>query len=293
VTTAGIAKLTDFGVAQLSGDRSLTSTGAAVGSLHYMSPEQVRGGSVDGRSDIYSVGITLYEITTGRRAIRGDSNWSIMDGHLHQRPTAPVEINPALPRSLSDAILRAIEKSPADRYPTADEFRSALGEDAVTITKLPSFLARTTAATATPAPVDAAQLARLENTLVRAVGPIGKQLVARAAQSHSSLPELCRALATHIPTPKEREEFLRSFARETTPPSPVPAPTPTPPAPTFDAELIRTVKQKLAMFLGPIANIMVDRAARTARSPRELYEALAAQIPQESERQAFLKSLPR
>ena len=293
VTTAGIAKLTDFGVAQLSGDRSLTSTGAAVGSLHYMSPEQVRGGSVDGRSDIYSVGITLYEITTGRRAIRGDSNWSIMDGHLHQRPTAPVEINPALPRSLSDAILRAIEKSPADRYPTADEFRSALGEDAVTITKLPSFLARTTAATATPAPVDAAQLARLENTLVRAVGPIGKQLVARAAQSHSSLPELCRALATHIPTPKEREEFLRSFARETTPPSPVPAPTPTPPAPTFDAELIRTVKQKLAMFLGPIANIMVDRAARTARSPRELWEALAAQIPQESERQAFLKSLPR
>ena len=136
VTGAGIAKLTDFGVAFFAGDRSLTSTGAAVGSLHYMSPEQVRGGEVDGRSDLYSVGITLYELTTGKRAIQGDSSWSVMNGHLNQTPVPPIEINPSLSRDLSDAILRALAKSPGDRFQTAEEFRAALGEDAVTVSRL-------------------------------------------------------------------------------------------------------------------------------------------------------------
>jgi serine/threonine-protein kinase len=231
VTHAGAAKLTDFGVAFLSGDRGLTSTGAAVGSLHYMSPEQVRGGEVDGRSDLYSVGITLYELTTGKRAIQGDSSWSIMNGHLNQQPTPPADLNPTLPRDLSDVILRSIAKTPGERFQTADEFRSALGVDAVTITRLPGFMTPSLAATPAPSPVP----------------PTATPTVAMTS--------------------------AQPF--------------------TFDAGLLRTVKQKLAAFQGPIANIMVDRAARTARSPRELYEALAAQIPQESERQAFLRALPR
>jgi eukaryotic-like serine/threonine-protein kinase len=308
VTGGGIAKLTDFGVAQFKGDQALTSTGAAVGSLHYMSPEQVRGTDVDGRSDIYSVGITLYELTTGRRAIRGDSNWAIMDGHLNQRPTPPVEVNPNLSHSLSEAILRSIEKKPADRFQTADEFRMALGDDTVTIAHLPNAFAHVVPSTPTPSPVDAAQLAKVEKHLVTAVGPIGKQLVARAARSNTPLPELCRELAAQIPTPREREDFLRNVARELTPPSPVPgqaATIATPavsgdgqrglrtPVPALDPAITRAAKQKLATVLGPIAGILVDKAARTARSPRELYEALAAQIPTESERQTFLKSAPR
>jgi serine/threonine-protein kinase len=306
VTRAGLSKLTDFGVAYFKGARSLTQSGAAVGSLHYMSPEQVRGTDVDGRSDIYSVGITLYEMATGTRAIKGDSDWAIMDGHLHQRPTDPSEVNPALPRTLSDAILRAIEKTPSDRYQTADEFRLALGDNAAAIAQLPDAASDRIVAPVTPVTVDSAQLARLERNLVRALGPIGKQLVARAARTYTSLPELCRTLATHIPTPEERESFLRLFERELTPPSPVPpsaltaatvamgsGATPSIPAPALDAELIRTAKQKLAKFVGPIAGIVVDKAARNARSPGQLYEALAMQIPNESERQAFLKSAPR
>ncbi len=298
VTSAGMAKVTDFGVAQFKGDRTLTASGAAVGSLHYMSPEQVRGADVDGRSDIYSVGMTLYEMATGTKAIAGDSTWAIMNGQLHQRPAAPIDLNPRLPLALSAAILRAIEKSPADRFQTADEFRLALGDKAATMAHRPGMaMTRAFVATAAPVVVDAAQLERLERHLVRAVGPIGKQLVARAARTEASLPELCRALATHIPTLKEREEFLRAFEREMTPPSPVPRPAPlaataATPAPAFDAELIRTAKQKLATFMGPIAGILVDKAARKARSPRELWEALAAQIPNEAERQAFLRLGP-
>ncbi|HTP85298.1 MAG TPA: protein kinase [Bryobacteraceae bacterium] len=304
VTGAGIAKLTDFGVAFFAGDRSLTSTGAAVGSLHYMSPEQVRGGEVDGRSDLYSVGITLYELTTGKRAIQGDSSWSVMNGHLNQTPVPPIEINPSLSRDLSDAILRALAKSPGDRFQTAEEFRAALGEDAVTVSRLPDFIARTPAGP-TAAPLTSEQIVKLESAIVRAVGPIGKQLVARAVRSNSSLPAVCQSLAENIPDAKEREAFLRTWARETpTPPSrtsqlsnmptaPMVERTPTASPTPLEAELLRTVKQKLAVHLGPIANIMVDRAARTARSPRELYEALAKQIPTDTERQAFLRSLPR
>jgi serine/threonine-protein kinase len=307
LTRAGAAKLTDFGVASFSGDRTLTSSGAAVGSLFYMSPEQVRGTDVDGRSDLYSVGITLYEMATGHRAIEGESNWAIMDGHLHKRPKPPVELNPKLPQSLSDAIMRAVEKNPAERYQTADEFRAALGDNAAAVAKLPDAVTRTVAAIRPPS-LDSAQLSRLENHLLRAVGPIGKQLVARAAKSHTSLPDLCKELATHIPTSKERDDFLRIFERETTPSSPVPSKSPTPanatlgprnertpsaPAAEFDPELLRNAKQKLAAVLGPIASILVDKAARKARSPRELYDALAAQIPNEAERQKFLRSLPR
>jgi serine/threonine protein kinase len=308
LTRAGVAKLTDFGVASFSGDRTLTASGAAVGSLFYMSPEQVRGTDVDGRSDIYSVGITLYEMATGHRAIEGESNWAIMDGHLHKRPKIPVELNPKLPRSLSDAIMRALEKNPAERYQTADDFRAALGDNAAAVAKLPDAVTRTVAALRTPSSVDSAQLSRLENHLVRAVGPIGKQLVARAARSHTSLPDLCKELATHIPTSKERDDFLRLFEREITPSSPVPSKSPTPanatfeprsertpssPGVEFDPELLRNTKQKLATVLGPIASILVDKTARKVRSVRELYDALAAQIPNETERQKFLRSLPR
>jgi serine/threonine-protein kinase len=273
-----------------------------------MSPEQVRGTDVDGRSDIYSVGITLYEMATGHRAIEGESNWAIMDGHLHKRPKPPVELNPKLPRSLSDAIMRALEKSPAERYRTADEFRAALGDNAAAVAKLPDAVTRTSAALRTPPSVDSAQLSRLENHLVRAVGPIGKQLVARAAKSHTSLPDLCKELATHIPTSKERDDFLRLFERELTPSSPVPSKSPTPanatfgprsertpssPGVEFDPELLRNTKQKLATVLGPIASILVDKAARRARSARELYDILATQISNDTERQKFLRSLPR
>jgi serine/threonine protein kinase len=91
-TPAGTVKLMDFGIARMQADRQLTKTGTTVGSLFYMSPEQINGGQPDSRSDLYSLGVTLYEMVTGRRPFGGDSDYSIMAAHLQKAPVAPMEI---------------------------------------------------------------------------------------------------------------------------------------------------------------------------------------------------------
>ncbi|HLJ44412.1 MAG TPA: serine/threonine-protein kinase [Bryobacteraceae bacterium] len=127
VTPGGVIKLTDFGLARAPGDVRVTNTGAFAGSLHYISPEQVRGtADPDPRSDIYSTGAVLYEIATGRKVFPLDSAFALMQAQTSETPDAPREINPCIPQSLNDAILKALAKDPADRFQTADEFREAL-----------------------------------------------------------------------------------------------------------------------------------------------------------------------
>ena len=123
----GHIKLMDFGIARVQADKRLTQTGSTVGSLFYMSPEQIKGNDPDGRSDLYSLGITMYEMVTGRRPFGGDSDFQIMSAHLQQAPMAPIEVIPGIPAGLSDIILMAIEKDPAARFQTAEAFRGALG----------------------------------------------------------------------------------------------------------------------------------------------------------------------
>ena len=91
-----------------------------------MSPEQINGGDPDGRSDLYSLGITMYEMVTGRRPFLGDSDFQIMSAHLQQAPMAPIEVIPGIPAALSDIILMAIEKDPAARFQSVEAFRAAL-----------------------------------------------------------------------------------------------------------------------------------------------------------------------
>ncbi len=134
----GHIKLMDFGIARVQADKRLTQTGSTVGSLFYMSPEQIKGADPDGRSDLYSLGVTMYEMVTGRRPFLGDSDFQIMSAHLGQAPMAPIEVIPGIPSGLSDIILMAIEKDPAARFQNAEAFRGALGHafpDAVTVTK--------------------------------------------------------------------------------------------------------------------------------------------------------------
>jgi len=126
VTPEGRVKLMDFGIARMAEDRSLTKTGQMVGSLYYMSPEQVEGKTLDARSDIYSLGITLYELVTGKKPFEGDSDYAILAGHLHQSPRPPIELSPAVPEGLNEIILMAMAKDPNQRFQTAAAFRGAL-----------------------------------------------------------------------------------------------------------------------------------------------------------------------
>ena len=126
LTPQGVVKLMDFGIARSGRDPALTTAGTTMGSLYYMSPEQVRGEMVDHRSDVYSVGVSLYEMVTGQRPFQSDSDVAIMAAHLQQMPKPPVELRPGLPEALSDVIMTAMAKNPAQRFQSADAFRAAL-----------------------------------------------------------------------------------------------------------------------------------------------------------------------
>ncbi len=125
-TRQGVIKLMDFGIARMAQDQKLTDTGKTVGSLHYMSPEQIRGTEPDPRSDIYSFGITLYEMATGKKPFDGASNYSIMSAHLQQEPVPPINVAAGVPEALSQIILMAIAKDAGQRFQTAQAFRGAL-----------------------------------------------------------------------------------------------------------------------------------------------------------------------
>jgi serine/threonine-protein kinase len=126
ITAGGQAKLVDFGIAKLSGSAELTREGITVGSPYYMAPEVITGRRPDPRSDVYSAGVTLYEMVTGRRPIVGETQFAILQGHLQVQPAAPHAVNPRVPKPLGEAILKALAKDPSERYQTAGEFLAAL-----------------------------------------------------------------------------------------------------------------------------------------------------------------------
>jgi serine/threonine-protein kinase len=126
ITSHGLVKLMDFGIAKSTNDMNLTRPGTTMGSVYYMSPEQVRGDTIDARSDLYSFGVTLYEMLTGRKPFQADTSYSVLNAQLNQAPTPPLEVNPAISPELNNIVLHALAKAPEQRFQTADEFRNAL-----------------------------------------------------------------------------------------------------------------------------------------------------------------------
>ena len=137
LTPGNIIKLMDFGIAKSKADRKLTMTGTTMGSLYYMPPEQVQGTDLDPRSDLYSVGVSLYEMVTGSRPFKGNSDYDLMVAHLQKVPLPPIDIQPELPKALNDIIMVSLEKDPARRFQSAEAFRFALQSVKGGLTSLP------------------------------------------------------------------------------------------------------------------------------------------------------------
>jgi eukaryotic-like serine/threonine-protein kinase len=129
LTRDGGVKVADFGIARAisdSSDQNLTKTGSVMGTATYFSPEQARGAAVDPRSDLYSLGVVLYEMITGNPPFSGDSAVAIAYKHVQENPTPPRRIDPSLPETLEAITLKTLAKNPANRYPSAQDLRADL-----------------------------------------------------------------------------------------------------------------------------------------------------------------------
>ena len=240
ITPRDEVKLLDFGLALGDGSgvpgQRLTTTGALVGSMHYIAPEQIAGQPHDARSDIYAAGVTFYEMITGRLPIDGTNYMQVIAGHLQHAPAPPASINPAIPAALSAAVLRALEKDPRARWQTADEFLTALDAaplrtaaagdvSKVRVQVQPAPTATDKAATDKTATDNGKKLGssgahrpeslhEITRQLATHVGPIAGVLVRRASGSTSTLRGLVDAVAREIDSPVARQAFLASVQKQ-------------------------------------------------------------------------------
>ena len=227
-------KLLDFGLALMSSpDPRLTSSGSLLGSVHYISPEQIRGESLDARSDLYALGVTMYELITGKLPVQGDSFPEIINFHLQKTPAAPSSVNPAVPENLSSIVMRALAKDRADRYQSAAEFLRALEHVRVdSKTDWAVTMEKTFVTPVSPLPqaqsarapgsrhsdseakrFDSAVLEDISVHLANHIGPIAKVIVKRASSSSNNLRELCDKVALEIDTENRRKDFLVSVRK--------------------------------------------------------------------------------
>ena len=126
ITEDGTAKVTDFGIAKAVSNSTITAFGVTTGSVHYFSPEHAKGTRTDQKSDLYSLGIVLYEMVTGKVPFDADTPVSIALKHMQEEPVEPIVLNSSIPMSLNKIILKAMQKEPAMRYQSATEMISDL-----------------------------------------------------------------------------------------------------------------------------------------------------------------------
>jgi len=246
LTPQGVIKLMDFGIARAGEDRSLTMTGTTMGSLSYMSPEQVKGEPTDARSDLYSVGVSLYEFVTGRQPFVATSDYSIMAAHVREAPKPPIELHPGLPSTLNDIILMAIAKEPAQRFQTADAFRNALSCVPVTLPATPAITTGVLGATTV-------------NTLTPTVGNLQPPPGANPSGPVSA----------PVAAPQEAKV-----------PYATPVPVPPPPQPSGHRGLYMTLGALIVLAVLVVAGIYMPRSFKThAKSPEATPTTPDAQSP--------------
>lgn len=239
ITATAQVKISDFGIARIESS-TLTQTGSMIGTPSYMSPEQFRGETVDGRSDVFSAGVLLYQLLTGVRPFTGSSP-IVMQQILNDMPVPVSSVLPALGTGYDPVLERALAKRPAERYSSAREFLSALitvmqggnvdpdatalGDDDRTIfvntarvTQVPAIALAVgansdvsqTTGTMTPWKLEA--LPELETVLSRQIGPMAKFLLKQVAVKANGLDELCSLLLPHIPSELGKVQFQQTVA---------------------------------------------------------------------------------
>jgi len=281
-----------------------------VGTPTHMSPEQLTGMQADGRADLWSAGVILYEMLTGVSPFLAETPATVMHKVLQLEPEAPSKLKPGVPPGFDDVLARALAKKADQRFQTALEFSAAILQvmrfkpgTATSSAMRPVERSQRAATAVRAAPalaIDPAALEEIERSLSRHVGPLAGVLVKRTQAESGSVEDFFRTLAESIPDRDEQKAFLKKMALvkpkvETTVPSktvPTPAPAPATRS-AFTPDVLSTAEKRLAQYIGPLAKVLIRQAAESSGNLKELYAQLATHIDSEEERSAFLDSLPR
>jgi serine/threonine-protein kinase len=298
-------KIADFGIARTDSS-DLTIVGDVLGTPAYIAPEQWRGDPVDRRSDLFAVGVMLFEILTSVKPFRASSlaeSTSLME---RRGPEDIRALNPLVPNELKQVIDRALASDPAARFASASEFSCAI-QAATVLAPAATDGGKAPSPLYTPEPgmPDSDQwgarlLNRLERELATFIGPIASLAVEQAARATGDFDVLCASLSHYIDNERDRKQFLQAGRRlmERMPdptgwPSmrssggsaPIAA-VPLPPVAILDG-----IERNLARAIGPMARIVIERHLRNFETLAKLHQALAAEIPDERERASFLESM--
>lgn len=311
--TGGQVKVSDFGIARLEATSSMTQHGMTVGTPAYMAPEQFGGKEADRRADIYATGVVLFETLTGVRPFAGRGASELMYKVLNDPPPQVTLLNPRLPPELDAVLAKALAKEPAQRFQNANEFIAVLeslrlvecevAADGSTLIRVSPVQAPEPPANIPPG-WDPGLLSQTERFLAEALGPVARVLVRRTALQVSSPVELVQHLMTAIPSESDRLLFqrrMRAVLGGTIGGAASRAPTGVASGAAsqmsgslggFDQTALETARQDLAIYLGPIAKVLVKQAAAKTQTLPELYRQLAESIPTAADRAAFLKRAP-
>lgn len=306
----GQVKVSDFGIARMEAASGMTQHGMTVGTPAYMAPEQFGGREVDRRADLYATGVVLFETLTGVRPFAGGSASDLMYKVLHDPPQPVTRVNPRLPTELDAVLAKALAKSADQRFQNAGEFIAALEKlrlverevtvDGSTLIRVAPVQAPEPPPSNVPAGWDPVMLAQAERFLTEILGPVAKVLVRRTALQVSSPAELVQRLRASVPNEADRLLFERrmrgvlggTIGGAKTMGSTSAASQMSASLGSFDQATLETARRDLAVYLGPIAKVLVKQAAIKAGTPLELYQRLAEHIPAAADRAAFLKRAP-
>jgi hypothetical protein len=290
VNRLGIVKVMDFGIAKVMGVRGVTRTGVQMGTGWYMSPEQVLNRPVDIRSDIYSLGVTLYQMITAHVPFDGPSDYQIMTDHVHTPPPVPTRFSPYIPKGVENAILKALEKNPDARFQTVEEFGAALDHPEDFMLAPQPAIARTPASVV--APVAAAVTAAVATDVPAVPVPassasaVQKLLVAFFASPERKVMAGAAGLAIVL-----LAGFLALRSRNSEAQAPLPPPvasgpsTPTPLEQQLDAaQRAADMSSRTATSTGatqqPAPAVRTSAAPHSPVTPRITFNAVATSIPQ-------------
>jgi serine/threonine protein kinase len=297
----GTAKIADFGIARIQ-NAEITGEGEVLGTPYYMSPEQLMAKKIDGRSDLFSLAVVLYEALTGQRPFMGEAIPEIMIKILTESPRLPTSINPAVPLAFNSFLSQALEKEPEKRFQSASEFAEALQQTHKG--KAPSRAAAVAsgsiAEVALSGSFDPAALIAIETALTRRLGPIAKVMLKRKAGAAVSLKALIETLSAEIPNESDRGKFIAELSTlkasadrsevdlrllSTSKLSAVAADGS---VAGFDAEFLMKLEAALTTYLGPMAKLIIKRSASLSSSKEDLCNTLSQQIVNLDDRKKFL-----